>query len=127
MVNTGVCGTLDSGSIPDSRPKMFWIIPLLILIFFEAIADVVAKEWSLGARGMSYAFLALLCYMLANTSWLIALKRGAGLTRGAILFSVSSAILASIIGVFFYKEHLENYQILGAVLGIVSIVLVCWE
>ena len=106
---------------------MFWIIPLIILISFEAIADIVAKEWSLGSKGISYAFIALFCYMLANTSWLIALKRGSGLTRGAILFSVSSAILATIIGVFFYKENLENYQILGAILGIVSIILVCWE
>lgn len=106
---------------------MLWIIPLAILIFFETIADIFAKEWSLGQRSIIYAVLALLTYMLANTSWLIALKNGSGLARGAILFSVTSAILASGIGLIFYKEHLSVVQITGVFLGIFSIFLIFWE
>ena len=64
-----------------------WIIPLAILIFFEGLADIFAKEWSLGERSFTYAILSLLCYLLANSSWLIALKFGSGLARGAIIFS----------------------------------------
>src|SRR3989338_7767031 len=106
---------------------MIWIIPLSVLIVFELIADIFAKEWSLGKRSVSYAVLALLSYMLANTSWLIALKNGSGLARGAILFSVASAILASGIGLIFYKEHLSAIQIAGVLIGIVSIFLIFWE
>ena len=106
---------------------MFWVIPLCILIFFEAIADIFAKEWSLGNRSFVYALLSLVAYLLANSSWLIALKYGSGLARGAIIFSVASAILAVIIGLVFYKEHLSTLQILGACLGIFSIILLVWE
>jgi len=106
---------------------IFWIIPLAVLIFFEAIADIFAKEWSLGNRSIFYAGASLLAYLLANTSWLIALKHGSGLARGAIIFSVASAILASVIGIVFYKEHLSTVQILGILLGIVSIFLIFWE
>jgi len=106
---------------------MIWIIPLTVLIFFEMIADIFAKEWSLGKRSIIYAVLALLSYMLANTSWLIALKNGSGLARGAILFSVTSAILATGIGLIFYKEHLSTIQIAGVLLGIFSIFLIFWE
>src|SRR3989344_5404431 len=106
---------------------MIWIIPLAILIFFEAIADIFAKEWSLGNKSFFYAILALVAYLLANSSWLIALKYGSGLTRGAIIFSVASAILASIIGIVFYKEELSQIQLIGVFLGILSIVFIVWE
>lgn len=106
---------------------MFWIIPLAILIFFEMVADVFAKEWSLGQRSIVYAGFALLAYMLANTSWLIALKYGSGLARGAILFSVASAILATIIGLVFYKEQLSVMQVIGVIFGVFSILLIFWE
>jgi uncharacterized membrane protein len=104
-----------------------WIIPLAILIFFEGIADIFAKEWSLGERSFTYAILSLLCYLLANSSWLIALKFGSGLARGAIIFSVASALLATVIGLFYYKEQLSNLQILGVSLGLVSLFLLFWE
>jgi len=106
---------------------MFWIIPLAVLIFFEAIADIFAKEWSLGNRSFFYAILSLTSYLIANSSWLIALKYGSGLARGAIIFSVASAILASVIGLVFYKEHLSPIQLAGVLLGIFAIVLIVWE
>jgi len=106
---------------------MIWIIPLAILIFFEAIADIFAKEWSLGNRSFVYAILSLVAYLLANSSWLIALKYGSGLARGAIIFSVASAVLASVIGLVVYKEHLSPIQMAGVLLGIFSIILIVWE
>lgn len=106
---------------------MTWIIPLAILVFFEMIADILAKEWSLGNRPIFYAILSLVAYLLANSSWLIALKYGSGLARGAIVFSIASAILASAIGLFFYKEQLSTLQIFGVVLGLISLVLIFWE
>ncbi len=106
---------------------LIWIIPLAILIGFEMIADIFAKEWSLGHKSLFYAVFALLAYMLANTSWLFALKYGSGLARGAIIFSVASALLASVIGIIFYKEELTTIQIIGVVLGLLSIAFIFWE
>jgi len=106
---------------------MLWIIPLIILILVEALADIFAKEWSLGGRSFLWAILALLAYLVANSSWLVALKYGSGLARGAIIFSVASAILASIIGLVFYKENLSTIQITGVVIGILAIALIFWE
>ncbi len=106
---------------------LLWIIPLAILIFFEGIADIFAKEWSLGNRSIYYAVWALLAYLLANTSWLIALKYGSGIARGAIIFSLASAVLATVIGLVFYKEQLTTLQLAGVGLGIVSLVLIFWE
>ena|ERR1035437_42127 len=105
---------------------MAWIFPLLLLIFFELVADILAKEWSLN-KPLVYAFGALLSYVIANTFWLFALKNGSGLARGAIIFSVASAVIATLLGVFVYKEQLTTLQYTGISLGIVSLFMIFWK
>ncbi len=105
---------------------MFWIIPLLFLILFELVADVFAKEYSL--KNHWYFFLgAILAYVIANAFWLIAIKNGSGLARGATIFSVVSALLAIIIGFYFYSEQINKIQIVGMILGSISLILIFWE
>ena len=105
---------------------MSWLIPLAILIFFEALADVLAKTWSLKS-GWWYAVSALVAYLLANTFWLFALRQGSGLGRGAVIFSVVSAILAILIGVLWYREQVNSVQLIGMALGVVAVALIFWE
>ena len=105
---------------------MRWILPLSLLIIFEVIADVFAKEWSLRGNAIRWVG-AIASYVIANTFWLFALRNGSGLGRGAIIFSVASAILAAAIGFLFYKEQITRVQLLGVAFGIVSLVLIFWE
>lgn len=105
---------------------MKWILPLALLISFEFIADVFAKEWSL-KRGFVLASAALGSYLIANTFWLFALKNGSGLARGAVIFSVASAIVALSLGILVYKESLNKVQMAGLVLGLLSLVLIFWN
>jgi glucose uptake protein GlcU len=104
---------------------MIWILPLTGLIVFEIIADIFAKEYSLKGGWMWLG--AILGYVIANSFWLIAIRNGSGLARGANIFSVSTAVVASIIGLYFYKEQLSTGQMTGVVLGIISLVLIFWE
>ncbi len=105
---------------------MNWLIPLAILIFFELVADVLAKIWSIKSIWW-YGAGALLAYLLANTFWLFALKQGAGLGRGAVIFSVVSAVLAVLIGVWWYKEEVSMSQMIGMGLGVLALVFIFWE
>ncbi len=102
-----------------------WILPLFILIFFEAIADVFAKNWS-SRGGLYWSVAALAGYLLANIFWLFALRNGSGLGRGAIIFSVASAVIAVTLGFLFYHEQITTIQIAGVTLGIISIMLILW-
>lgn len=104
----------------------YWLIPLLLLVLFESLADIAAKSWSLNKTAW-LAFLSLGLYLLANSFWLFALKNGSGLGRGAVIFSILSAILAVVIGVFIYKEPLAKNQIIGFFLGIIAISFLFWE
>ncbi len=102
-----------------------WLFPLSLLILFEIIADVFAKEWSLRDRPLFWIG-AILSYLLANTFWLFALKYGSGLARGAVIFSVASAIFAIIIGAIFYRENVSGIQWIGMFIGIISLVFIFW-
>jgi multidrug transporter EmrE-like cation transporter len=103
-----------------------WIFPLSLLVIFEALADIVAKKFAITNRPLLAVF-ALMIYLIANIFWLIALKNGAELSRGAILFSLFSYLLAIIIGVGFYKENLSMVQSAGVFLGIISLLMIMWE
>ena len=103
-----------------------WIIPLSLLVIFEAIADILAKEWQING-GVLRASAALVAYLIANSFWLFALKNGSGLARGGMIFALACAILAIVIGLWMYREPITKIQALGMSLGILSLCLIFWE
>lgn len=105
---------------------MFWVIPISFLILFEIIADIFAKEYAL--KGHLWLWLsAILGYVIANAFWLWGIRSGSGLARGTIIFAVSSAVVATVIGIYFYNESTNKIQIIGMVLGVLSLILIFWE
>jgi drug/metabolite transporter (DMT)-like permease len=97
-----------------------WIIFLLLLVLFEASADILVKEWTI-RNYWPWALAAFLVYILANAFWLMSMKTGVGLGRGAVLFSILSGILGILIGVILYKEPASRFQVLGLTFGMISI------
>jgi len=104
---------------------MRWILPLGLLIFFELLADIFAKQFSLNGK-LSLAIGALAGYLICNSFWLIALRNGVGLSRGAMIFSLASAIGAVLLGVILFEEKLTDLQMIGAFLGSISLILLFW-
>ncbi len=103
-----------------------WILPLSLLIIFEMIADIFAKGWSVQGAWWRAA-VALLCYLIANTFWLFALKYGSGLAKGAVIFSLVTGLSAMAIGLLMYKEAVTRMQFAGMLLGLLSIALIFWN
>ncbi len=103
-----------------------WLIPLLLLVVFEACADIIAKYFAITNK-MWIGVGALSVYIIANIFWLISLKNGAELATGAVIFSIVSEVLAILIGVLIYHEHLSLTQGIGIILGLVSLVLLVQE
>ena len=105
-------------------PKWFYF--LLILVFFELVADILAKQFSISGK-YTFALLSIVGYIAANTAWLISLRSGAELGKGAVLFSVLSAIGAIVIAVIIYHEKITWYQGIGLLLGIAAIAFLSIE
>jgi multidrug transporter EmrE-like cation transporter len=99
-----------------------WVGFLLALVGFELIADILAKQFALSGK-LVFALSAILGFTLANVSWLLSLRTGAELSRGAILFSVLSGIGAVLLGLLVYHEKVSPYGIAGLMLGIIAIAL----
>ncbi len=98
-----------------------WIFFILLLIAFEGIADVFSKKYELSGTTTMW-LLAIGGYIIANTFWLMAIRRGSGLARGAVLFSIGSALVAVLIGLVWYKEPVTKLQLAGVCAGLLSIV-----
>ena len=103
-----------------------WLYFLLLLVAFELVADILAKQFAVSGKFV-FAVLAILGFIAANTAWLITLRTGAELSRGAILFSVLSGIGAVLIGLFIYHEKASPYQVIGLALGVVAIAFLAME
>ena len=97
-----------------------WALFLVGLIAFEAIADIFVKEHSLKHTAWTFAA-GLLGYVLANVCWLISMRYRSHLALGANIFSVSTGILAAIIGKVGYHEVISPLHWLGIALGVVSL------
>lgn len=99
-----------------------WQALIIGMIIAEVVADIIAKKWSLqGGRMLAAA--ALLGFIIVNVIWLGVLKNGSGLARGAVIFGVGSAVLATIVGTCFFDETFSRWQFIGTGLGFVSIIL----
>jgi multidrug transporter EmrE-like cation transporter len=111
-------------------PKRFlpptWLTFILLLVVFELVADVLAKQFSLNGK-LVFAVLSILGYVAANIAWLISLRSGGELGKGSVIFAALSGIVAVMIGVLVYKEKASPYQLIGMALGIAAIVFLSME
>ncbi len=98
-----------------------WLTFVLILVVFELIADVLAKQFALNGK-LVFAMLSILGYVAANTAWIMSLRSGGELGKGAVIFAALSGIAAVVIGLLVYREKASPYQLIGMVLGITAIV-----
>ncbi len=103
-----------------------WLYYLLVLVVFELVADILAKQFAVSGKYV-FAILSIIGFIAANTAWLISLRTGAELSKGAVLFSVLSGIGAVLIGVFVYHEKTTTYQVIGLLLGIAAIAFLSVE
>ena len=103
-----------------------WLYFLLLLVAFELLADILAKQFAISGKYL-IATLSIIGFIAANTAWLISLRTGAELSKGAVLFSVLSGIGAVMIGIFVYHEKASPYQLIGLALGIAAIAFLSIE
>ncbi len=103
-----------------------WLYYLLLLVLFELAADVLAKQFAVSGKYV-FAILSIIGFVVANTAWLVSLRTGAELGKGAVLFSVLSGIGAVAIGLLVYHEKATPYQFIGLVLGIAAIAFLSIE
>lgn len=99
----------------------FYILAILLVIAY-ALGDWLSKEYSL-SKAVIYLWTALISYTGATSLWLYSMYRGVEVGKGSLLFALASSGTGLVIGCGFYHEQLTLTQWLGAILGIIAIVL----
>jgi len=92
----------------------------------ELVADIFAKLWGDGGRWFFWVG-AITSYIIANIFWLYSLRSGGSLGRGALIFSVASAVGAIMVGMILFKEKITHLQLVGCCLGIAAILCLVSE
>jgi multidrug transporter EmrE-like cation transporter len=98
-----------------------WAVYLLVLVAFELVADVLAKQFAINGK-LVFGVLSIGGYVLANIAWLISLRSGGSLSRGSVIFAALSGVIAVVLGLFVFHEKASHYQLIGMALGIAAIV-----
>jgi len=98
---------------------------LIILFTISAVAvgtgDFLAKKWSL-APGWATFSGALFCYFASSFFYLQTLPRK-GLVVSCVIWSLASIIAFLFVGLVIFHERLTGVQLLGVVLGTMSLLL----
>lgn len=94
---------------------------IVLVSIFSILADIILKK---AADNNNYIFLIIGCglYVLDAFFWFIAYKYSKFSTVG-ILYSLSVVFLSVLTGIFYFKERINIVEVIGLVLGFVSIIL----
>ena len=101
---------------------IFWFLPMLLAVISELGADFLGKKWTLDKKQILFS-LSILFYIAANAFWMYSVVTGVGLGRGAVVFSIGQQIAAISLGIIYFKEKLSRKQLFGAMLGLITIVI----
>lgn len=108
------------------------MITILIISFITAIAlsiitvvaDIFIKNASLATAFSGWKLLILGCliYGLTGLGWFYVL-RNIKLSTSAVIYGVSCIILLTLVSVFYFKEKISSFEVLGIILAIASIII----
>jgi drug/metabolite transporter (DMT)-like permease len=101
------------------------LIPILIVIFLSAfgvLGDYFMKISGSGIKYINYPLflLGMSIYILGGIGWFFVMKHIKLSTLG-MFFALTNIILLVSVGVFFFKERLNIYEVIGIILGVISI------
>jgi small multidrug resistance pump len=106
---------------------MTTLYAVLIMIFlsgFAVIGDYFLKIAGNGPKYVNYRYflIGMFVYALCAFGWFFIMKHVKLSTIG-VVYSISTVILLALVGFFVFNEQLSLYDIIGIVLGIISILI----
>ncbi len=102
-----------------------WFFLLIVLaVFFEVIADMLFKYWSINAKG-AFLFAGLALYTIGTFIRAYSLKFEF-LSKAITIFTLLNLIAIVFAGIFLFKEQLTLLNKVGILLGIASVILIQW-
>lgn len=97
--------------------KIYFSIFLILLAIIETTGMSLFKQTNIG-----YVVLGLILYITVSLG-LVYLVKTRGLAVGHALYDMSTIIVATLVGLFFFKESVNTKKAIGLILAIISVIL----
>lgn len=103
------------------------LVPILIIILLASIGvlgDYFIKLSGSTPKHINYPhfLIGMFIYALTAFGWFYAMRH-MKLSALGVFYSLTTVILLTFVGVIFFKENLNIYEIIGIIFGIVSIII----
>jgi small multidrug resistance pump len=103
------------------------VIGIILTVFLSlvgVIGDFFIKLSGGGAKYIDYRYFVIgfVVYAITAFGWFFAMKNVKLATLG-VFYAISTIIFLLIVGVFYFKESLNYYEIIGIIMAIVSLIL----
>lgn len=98
----------------------FWIL-IIFAILIDTVGDISSKFAAVKNKNI-YLIVAISLYILSTFIWAISLRHN-DLSKATVIFNTLNVIAVVFAGVLIFKESLTTLNIVGIVLGIISVVL----
>lgn len=95
---------------------------ILLAIISYAMGEYFSKLWATSHQ-LNNAFIAFIAYAVSSVGWLGIMSIQKNIFAPSVVWELSSLIIAGILGVVIFKEHLSNMQWGGVILSIVAIIM----
>lgn len=97
------------------------IFLLLVAVTFEVVADILFKQWAI-ANKTAFLLIGFALYSIGTLFWAYSLQFQQ-LSKSIIVFTLLNLIAVLLAGVLVFQEKLSFINIIGILLGLVSIIL----
>jgi multidrug transporter EmrE-like cation transporter len=101
--------------------KVLFFSLVFVAVLFEAAADIYFKKWSMESRNILLG-IGMALYTVGTLIWAYSLKYEF-LSKAISIFTILNLIVIVLVGVLFFKEELTTLNILGIILGVISVSL----
>lgn len=102
---------------------LFWIA---VSILFETIGDYFAKVMTMQHTFFNVSSM-FIFYNLMLIAWYFAMKQSGELAITGTVWLLSGQLAVVILGVFYFKEQINSYQIAGLILALIAMLLLTVE
>ena len=92
-----------------------------IISLMALIGDVLLKKAAIG-HSNNLLVSGIGCYIINAVLWYV-LYKNIKFSTVAIIYSVFTILLSIIIGILYFNEHLGIKEIIGIILGVISLIL----
>ena len=104
-----------------STKILFWIFTLCGA-GLEIAGDVFFKKWTIEHKPL-LLWIGFAVYVISAFFWAYSLKYET-LSKAIFVFTILNLVIVTLIGIFFFKEHISLVSKIGILLAIISIVLI---